>query len=274
MNFICPITQFKLSDLRDSEPRLNAWKKQLKYTPFNRKFLVYFGVSNIDDYISLIETNLKDDSKLNQIFTRFTTNKSLESIRLDEEYREKRLNLFKESIKYIDTNGTETDNKTKILIRLLEEPDTDNACILYTEYKKYSQDTQLDDSDIKDLVEDYILKHQIYGILFENLLVGCVIVIDKKFKIDGLETRVNTFYIQEIFINDQQKGKKYGYYLFNYIIKKCPENLQYISFMTKRDNIAMHRIAANTNFILQDISSGDVINPDLFIKINDDYTDE
>lgn len=41
--------------------------------------------------------------------------------------------------------------------------------------------------------------------------------INKKFKIDNEENKINTFYIQEIFINTNYTEKKYGDYLFNYI---------------------------------------------------------
>jgi hypothetical protein len=57
-------------------------------------------------------------------------------------------------------------------------------------------------------------------------LKGCVIHSNKKFKIDNNQNKIDTFYIQELYIND--KNNKYGGYLFNFIINKCPDNLNEI----------------------------------------------
>ena len=57
--------------------------------------------------------------------------------------------------------------------------------------------------ELIDYISDYILKNQIYGIFINNTnntnLIGCVIQNTKKFNIDDI--RINTFYIQELFIN-------------------------------------------------------------------------
>jgi N-acetylglutamate synthase-like GNAT family acetyltransferase len=114
---------------------------------------------------------------------------------------------------------------------------------LYKDYK-INADEYKSDEQIKEYIEQFILTYQIYEMLEDNILIGCVIHATKKFNID-------TFYIQEIFINEKYRNKKYGTILFNYIIQKCPDELDYISFITKPENIAMFKIAAKYGFELQ-----------------------
>jgi hypothetical protein len=269
MNFCCPLTQMNLSELKTNKDKLAIWKRVIKFGNFNMKLLRYFDVETKEEYIDLIETNLQNDEKLTKIFELFKINKKEEAQKIYDEDKKNRLKLFMNSIKYINEDGTLIDEETPILIRLLEELDKNNALFFYKEYKIIAEETDLDDKEIEDLIEDYIFKHLIYGIFINNNLVGCAIVNNKYFKIDDYVDKINTFYIQEIFINT--KGKNYGNYLFSYIITKCPEDLQYISFMTKKDNKAMYKIAKNNNFILQEKSSGDDKNPSLFIGINPNY---
>jgi ribosomal protein S18 acetylase RimI-like enzyme len=157
------------------------------------------------------------------------------------------------------------------MIRLLKDEDLDSASKLYYEYK-YSIDEEYNlDEEIKNIVEDYILKDNIYGIFIKESkykLIGICIKATKNFKIDDSKSKkVDTFYIQEIFINSAYQGRKLGECLFKYILDfTVPEDTKYISFMTQQSNRAMHKIAEKYKFIRQYIDSGDPKNPVLYIK--------
>ena len=131
--------------------------------------------------------------------------------------KKKKLKLFLDSV----YNITKDTNHPIILIRFLSELDEENAIELYTFYKTYAEEFN-DNNKIKDFIDDFI-----YEIFEDDILDGCVIKSIKKFKINDEENKINTFYIQEIFINTNNTEKKYEDYLFNYIIKKGRE--QYIN---------------------------------------------
>jgi hypothetical protein len=280
--FTCPLTMTNLSIIKDDPSKIKIWRNSILFGYPSMKFINFFEVDSKEEYVKLIEKNLNNNKNLEKLFKLYKKNKAIENKRLEDIEKENRLIEFTNSIRYVSGNknnfmlvkNIEQDKSHIIALRLLEELDTENAFILYNEYKELSGESQ---EDINDLVEDYILKHRIYGITIDDYLVGCVIVKERKFKIDypdpnkDEEERINTFYIQEIFISKDHLSKGYGKYLFTYIKSRCPNNLKYISFMTKIDNIAMHKIAENNNLIMQSISSGDEINPCLFIGINENY---
>lgn len=272
--FICPLTMIDLSTIKNNNSKKNVWKNSILYGNVSMSFIKCFGVNTKEEYINLIEPNLNNDAKLEEIFNNFRESRNICMKKLEELEKQKKLTEFINSIRYVvgnkDNFNLVKDDKIddKIAIRLLEELDMDNATRIYTEYKQNAGDSL---EDINELVEDYILKHQIYGITNENILVGCVIINKKKFKIDEVHEKVNTFYIQEIFISNDVVSRGFGKFLFTYIISRCPNDLKYISFMTKEDNIAMHRIAAINNFKKQCVSSGDERNSSLFIAINKNY---
>jgi hypothetical protein len=267
-----------LSTIKNNNSKKNVWKNSILYGNVSMSFIKCFGVNTKEEYINLIELNLDNNEKLEEIFNNFRESRTKCMKKLEEIEKQKKLTEFINSIRYVVGNkdnfnlvkyDKKDDKKNeKIAIRLLEELDMDNATRIYTEYKRNAGESV---EDIDELVEDYILKHQIYGITNEDILVGCVIIKNKKFKIDEVPDKVNTFYIQEIFISNDVVSRGFGRFLFTYIISRCPNNLKYISFMTKEDNIAMHRIAAMNNFKKQSVSSGDEINPSLFISINENY---
>jgi hypothetical protein len=277
-SFICPLTMIDLSTIKNNNSKKNVWKNSILYGNVSMSFIKCFGVNTKEEYINLIELNLDNNEKLEEIFNNFRESRTKCMKKLEEIEKQKKLTEFINSIRYVVGNkdnfnlvkyDKKDDKKNeKIAIRLLEELDMDNATRIYTEYKRNAGESV---EDIDELVEDYILKHQIYGITNEDILVGCVIIKNKKFKIDEVPDKVNTFYIQEIFISNDVVSRGFGRFLFTYIISRCPNNLKYISFMTKEDNIAMHRIAAMNNFKKQSVSSGDEINPSLFISINENY---
>ena len=123
--------------------------------------------------------------------------------------------------------------------------------------------------DALEHVDDFILKNNIYGIFENNELAGIIIFDSRLFRFNDLSEKINTFYIQELIIDDKFKGKGYGNLLINYAILLCPEKYEYISFMTMPTNSQMIKIAKKFNFVLQIHSSGDKKHSLLFIRNND-----
>lgn len=254
MVFNCPFTYMEICETLN----INLWERKINFEIISKKRLNYFNISDKKDYILLIKSNINNPDKLKEIYKLYKTNQIIASEVLEASEKQKQELLYINSISKI--------NETT-LIRLLLFSDNNNALDLYKEYKQ--------DNDLNDYISDYILKNQIYGIFINNILIGCVIINTKSFFIDNdnkneneNDEKIQTYYIQEIFITNDYKNMKYGEKLFNYIITKCPSNLKYISFMTKSDNKAMYKIAEKNNFILQKKLSGDINNPSLFIFKN------
>ena len=207
-SLICPFTNYNLL-----APNINfdTWQKMIKTsTLINKKKLYYFLCNTKEEYIKLIIDNKDKPDILKYIFIEYKENQRIEHEKIKKEEEEKKLKLFLDSVYYI----TKDTNHPIILIRLLSGLDEENAIELYTFYKIYAEEFN-DDDEIKDFIDDFI-----YGIFEDDILVGCVIKSITKFKIDNEENKINTFYIQEIFINTNYTEKKYGDCLFNYMIIK------------------------------------------------------
>ena len=251
MVFNCPFTYMEVCE----KLNIKLWERKINFENINQKRLNYFNVSDKNDYILLIKSNINNADKLREIYKSYKINQIIASELLEATEKQKKELLNKNSISIL--------NETTI-IKLLDDNDFEAAVILNYENRQ-------------EELTDYILKNQIFGIFINNKLIGCAIHNTKLFMIDDNDNdndndndkRINTFYIQEIFITEDFKNNKYGGHLFKYIINKCPNDLRYISFMTKPENKAMYKIAENNNFILQKKLSGDIDNSSLFIlKLN------
>lgn len=180
---------------------------------------------------------------------------------MNEELNEKiRIGLLLlNSIKYHSPN---------VKIRMLIEKDVSKIYPMYYDFKINYMKEYLTEEECNEYIDDFILKNKIYGIFENKLLTGIIICDNKKFNIDNNSKKVNTFYIQEIIIEKNYNGKKYGSLLISYAILICPSNLEFISFMTTENNKGMYKIASKLNFIKQEIESRDPLNPSLFIRVN------
>jgi len=149
---------------------------------------------------------------------------------------------------------------------MLHDEDEKDAIKLYINFKKIMEESEI---DADKHTQDFILKNIMFGIFENNILAGFVIIqYSRKFKIDNGEL-VDTFYIQELLIDEKFTKKKYGELLIKYCILRCPIDKLYISFMTMPTNKGMIKIANKLGFILQEAKSGDKKHSLLFIKIND-----
>ena len=266
-----------LTDMVVNINNLDIWKKSLsdvKRIPdcrllnldikeisvdINKKRELYF------EKIKLFITN-KSVNLLKNLIAINRSNAELEDDR--EEYNEL-MRKYNKSIKeYYDANNE------KIVIRLVTKKNNDKfmAYLQYYNYKKITKDEYTPKSIISD-VYYYIDKHQMYGLYSEttNLMLGFLIVkknrvfsLDKCSRSDS-KSKKDTFYIQEVFIDKNARGRKLGKILLSYAVLLCPINKKYISLMTYNGNI-MANIAASMNFKLQTKESGCPVNKMLFIK--------
>jgi len=250
IEYICPATNIILSN-----NNLEKLQKTIKVSlTIPNKIYRRFGVSNSIEYIKLIKDNIDDLSK---IFKKYQINKA-EEIRKDlEKEKSNYESIIANSIKRINDN---------IMIKLLEE----NNDIIKSLYKKLKivMDEKIEDNEISEYLDDFILKNNIYGIFQINILFGFIVIENnKKFIIDSSNiSKIDTYYIQEIFIDDEYRKKGYGKELMIYIIEKVPENHRYISLMTTPDNNEMIKLACSLGFKQQNISSGDPKHSLLFIN--------
>jgi GNAT superfamily N-acetyltransferase len=156
---------------------------------------------------------------------------------------------------------------TKVIVRLVLNNKKEKlmAYLQYFNYKKQTRDTY-DPKIIIDEVQDYILKHQMFGLYVGDLMMGFLIIKkSRKFDIDYEEEKVETFYIQEVFIDKNMRGRKLGKILIDYALLLCPVNKQYVSLMTYEGN-KMVNIATSMGFVLQKKASVCPVNKLLFIR--------
>ena len=147
---------------------------------------------------------------------------------------------------------------------MITEDDEEDAIKLYTLFKETMNE---DIEKVKDYTEDFILKNIMFGIFIDDVLVGFVIIqYSRLFKIDNNEEKIPTFYIQELLIHPDYRGKKLSKYLLQYCIYRCPKSMKYISLMTMPDNIALQKVAESVGFIKQKSISGDKKHSLLMIK--------
>ena len=232
MSFICPFTNL---DLLKNDVNFLLWERMIKFSyTINQKKLNYFSCENKKDYIDLIKNNKDNYEILKEIYENYKEKQRNEYLKLEEAENIKKNKKVLESIYILDDNP-------KIMIRLMSEYSND----VFELYKNYKINAH-------EYINQFILNYQIYEMLEDNILIGCSIYETRKFNIEN--KKIDTFYIQEILINEKYRNKKYGTILFNYMINKCPEELDYISFITQPENIAMYKIAAKFGFKLQDIN--------------------
>jgi ribosomal protein S18 acetylase RimI-like enzyme len=250
IEYICPATNIILSN-----NNLEKWQKSIKVSlTIPNKIYRRFGVSNSIEYIKLIKDNIDD---LSIIFKNYETNK-VEEIRKDlEKEKSYYKSIIANSIKQINDN---------IIIKLLEK-NNDKIKSLYKKLK-IVMDENIEDNQISEYLDDFILKNNIYGIFQKNILFGFIVIENnKKFIIDlSNGSKIDTYYIQEIFIDDEYRKKGYGKELMIYIIEKVHYNCRYISLMTTPDNNGMIKLAYSLEFKQQKISSGDPKHSLLFIN--------
>ena len=260
-----------LTKMYVSKSNMEEWSKKLKFAhSAPNHFLQNIDITvdkkeNIDVkkqlYYEKIKMFINNNSEhlLNRLISVNKSKSLLEERR--EEYNEI-MRLYNKSMKeYQDIHGK------KIVIRLVLNKNKDKfmACLQYYNYKKLTKDTYTPDGLVRE-VDDFILKNLLYGLYSDDLMIGFLIIKKSRyFKIDGVSDKVDTFYIQEVYIDKSMRGRKLGKILLDYALLICPINKKYISLMTYEGNI-MANIAKSYGFELQDEASECPVNKLFFVR--------
>ena len=260
-----------LTNMYVSKSNIEAWSKKLKYAhSAPNHFLENIDITvdkkeKIDVkkqlYYERIKMFINNNSEhlLNNLIS-VNKSKSLIQDRRDE-YNEI-MRLYNKSVKeYQDIHGK------KIVIRLVLNKNKEKlmAYLQYYNYKKLTKDTYTPKGLVNE-IDDFILKNRLYGLYSDDLMVGFLIIKKSRyFKIDGTSDKVDTFYIQEVYIDKSMRGRKLGKILLDYALLICPVNKKYISLMTYEGNI-MANIAKSYGFELQDEESECPVNKLFFVR--------
>ena len=260
-----------------SKSNFKDWEKKFKFaSSVPVHFLSYMDISvdkkeTIDVKKKLYFERVKmfvDNNSGHLLNKLISVNKSQSLLEEDKEEYNELMRLYNKSIKeYYDVH-----NK-KIVIRLVLRTNKDRlmAYLQYYYYKIRTQDTYTPKSIVNE-VDDFILKHQMYGLYADNLMVGFLIIKKNRAFIidDNSKSNTDTFYIQEVYIDKSMRGKKLGKILLGYALLICPISKKYISLMTYEGN-PMVNIATSYNFVLQKKPSPCPVNKLMFIrKMKDD----
>jgi ribosomal protein S18 acetylase RimI-like enzyme len=260
-----------LTNMYVSKSNIEAWNKKLKYTHsapnhFLENIDIVFDKKEKIDvkkqlYYEKIKMFINNNSEhlLNNLIT---VNKSRALIKERRDEYNEIMRLYNKSMKeYQDNRGK------NIVIRLVLNKNKDKfmAYLQYYNYKKLTKDTYTPDSLIRE-IDDLILKNRLYGLYSDDLMVGFLIVRKSRyFKIDNMSDKVDTFYIQEVYIDKSMRGRKLGKILLDYALLICPINKKYVSLMTYEGNI-MANIAVSYGFELQNEESECPVNKLFFIR--------
>jgi ribosomal protein S18 acetylase RimI-like enzyme len=260
-----------LTNMFVSKSNIEAWNKKLKYTHsapnhFLENIDIVFDKKEKIDvkkqlYYEKIKMFINNNSEhlLNNLIT---VNKSRALIKERRDEYNEIMRLYNKSMKeYQDNRGK------NIVIRLVLNKNKDKfmAYLQYYNYKKLTKDTYTSDSLIRE-IDDLILKNRLYGLYSDDLMVGFLIVRKSRyFKIDNMSDKVDTFYIQEVYIDKSMRGRKLGKILLDYALLICPINKKYVSLMTYEGNI-MANIAVSYGFELQNEESECPVNKLFFIR--------
>lgn len=249
---------------------LEKWKNKLKYVSIIPNTIL----SNID--IQTRETNIEkkkalyfdrvknfiDNNSAHLLKNLVSVNKSR---RILEDRRTEYNNIMRRYNRSIKQYKDKYGKNIEIKMVLNTNKDKFMAQLQYYNYKKTTKDTY-DKDIIINSVNDFILKHQMYGLYMDNLMVGFLIIKkSRKFIIDDDTDKKDTFYIQEVYIDKNMRRRMLGKILLDYAILLCPINKNYISLMTYEGN-GIVNIALSTNFILQRVETDCPINRLLFIR--------
>jgi hypothetical protein len=261
-----------LIQMNISSKNLEDWKKKIK----NSNFIPNHLLTKLDItppkndletkkklYIERIETFLKaGNAKMLSNLVRINQkNKELQDIKSEYD-----INMYKfnRSIQHFkDKQGV--DVEVKLVVRSPLHKGI--AYYHYLKYKKLANEFK-DEKDIIASVDDFILKHKMYGLYVDDLLVGFMVIEkSRSFNIDGLpeNEKVPTFYIQEIYIDNNYRKRDLAKIFIQYAIMICPTKTKYISLMTYDGN-PIAKISQSYKFVLQSTPSGCHVNKLLLIR--------
>lgn len=261
-----------LTSMKINITNLNDFKKKLKYVHgIPDRLLMSLEITDIpyglekkkEVYYKEIERYIKNN-KIKLLKNIININNSNRNI-IDryKEYKQLEEKLQKSIKQFQDKNNA------TVIVRLLKDTHRDKilAFFHYSNYKKISKKS-INKSNIAKYIEDFILKKKMYGMFINNIMVGFMIIeSSRKFITDfSNNEKIDTFYIQEIYIDNNYRRRNLASILLQYAILRCPLHKNYISLMTYETNPMMLVAQKCCNFIIQKTSSGCPFNTKLLIK--------
>jgi len=243
--FYCMLTNIKVT-----ADNIEFWKKNVKKVSLNvayNKVINRFGATDISSYINIIENGFHNNN-IDIIIKNYERIKNNDLNQIHKKEKETFQMKVKNSFHSVSDN---------IYIRMLDDDDMIEVSKLFINFFEIF--------DIFPENPEKITHNSIFGLFIDNKIEGYVVVNEnRKFKTDfSPDEEINTYYIQEIFINPQHRNKKLGKVLFEYTIQRSSNVI--ISLMTISNNISMICIAECYGFIAQSISSGDDLHSLLMI---------
>ena len=262
-----------LTKMEVDEGNIEKWKNKLKFVSAIPNHIL----SNMDVKTNNGSIQVKRDLYFDRVKT-FIGNKSghllnkLITVNKSHRILEERKSEYNDIMRKYNKSIKEykdKDGKT-VVVRLVLNKNKDKM-MAYLQYYNYKKHTKDEYDNIISEVQDYILKHQIYGLYVGDLMMGFLVIKKSRaFNIDDTDDMVDTFYIQEVFIDTNMRGKKLGKILIEYALLLCPVNKKYMSLMTYEGNI-MAKIATDNGFVLQKKPSVCPVNKLLLIRaMNED----
>ena len=243
--FNCMLTNIKVTI-----DNIEFWKKNVKKVSLNvayNKVINRFGATDISSYINIIENGFHNNN-IDIIIQNYERIKNNDLNKIHKKEKETFQMKVKNSFHSVSDN---------IYIRMLDDDDMIEVSKLFINFFK-TFDIVLENPE-------KITHNLIFGLFINNNLEGYIVVNEnRKFKTDFSPNKeIDTFYIQEMFIDFQHRNKKLGKALFKYAIEQSSNFI--ISLMTTPNNISMIRIAEYYGFIAQSILSGDDLHSLLMI---------
>ena len=261
-----------LIQMNINSKNLEDWKKKIRKSNFIPNHLLskldIIPLTNDIEtkknlYIERIETFLKGGNvkMLSNLFRINQRNKELEDIKSEYD-----INMYKfnRSIQHFkDKQGVDVE------VKLVDRSPLHKGIgyYHYLKYKKLAKEFK-DEKDIIASVDDFILKHKMYGLYVDDLLVGFMVIQkSRSFNIDSLSEneKVPTFYIQEIYIDNNYRKRDLAKIFIEYAIMICPTKKKYISLMTYDGNPIV-KISQSYKFVLQSTTSECQVNKLLLIR--------
>jgi ribosomal protein S18 acetylase RimI-like enzyme len=251
----CYIALINIKNNIDTWERLLLIKNRLNnLSVAEKRLLDNYNVSNIEEYINLIKSNINDEESMSNIISKFNERKNMR-LNLERKKEEKELNELLVNSKKIYKNDI------NIYIKIISELERDNAIKLF---KKFKLSLEESIEDIENNIDDYILKNIIFG-LFKNFeLIGIAII--KHNRNFMINEKISTYYIESLMIDENYRNNGYGDLLLKYIILKCPSYYEYISLIISSNNIPMINLAKKNKFKSYENN--------VFIRLNDSIEKE
>jgi ribosomal protein S18 acetylase RimI-like enzyme len=261
-----PLTSMHINKLN-----LDQFKKKLKSVyiiPNNM-------LKNLDIHTDTIDINEKKKLYYERIETYISRGNpkllsnliSINKSKKDIEDRKKEYNnilrIYNKSIK----NFKDKYDNDVVVKLIIDTPlNKTTSYFHYYNYKIHAKENT-DKKYIMDNVDDFILKNLMYGLYINELLIGFLIIkTSRKFNVDFSSEKIDTFYIQEVYIDKNYRERRLATLLLQYAILICPINKKYISLITYESNPMLKLSQLCCKFILQQTETKCPVNKKLLIR--------